>query len=170
MNIKIEIAGPADASQLAALHYLSHTTAFAEFASPEWVAGRRLPEYQDRWRSLLAGPADGKRARTWKATEPEAGNDVIGMVRISEMSEEEAQLTSMHVHPGYQRRGIGSLLMDAAVDHMRELGFSTAILGVIQANKAARAMYERRGWKVDELRPNGIEGVPTSVYRISLKP
>lgn len=172
MIINIEIAGPGDAPQLAALHFLSHKTAFAQFADPDWVANLKLADYERRWQDsfpVSTGDATPPRSRTWKATSPETGDEVIGMVRVAEMSEHEAQLMSMHVHPDHHRRGIGSLLMDRAMSFIHEAGFHKAQLGVIQANVAARALYEQRGWEVDELHDKGTEGVPIAVYRLSPK-
>ncbi len=163
MTVSIEVAGSADAAEMAAVHYLSHTTSFAEFASPEWVKSRDPDEYLKQWQAFLTG--NDPRERAWKAVD---SGRVVGTVKISAMSDVEAQLASMHVHPEWHRRGIGTQLMDAAMEFMRETGFTTAILGVIQANTAARALYERAGWQVDELRPDGIEGVPVAVYRYDL--
>lgn len=166
MNVKIDNAGASDAPELGALHYLSHTTSFAEFASPEWVASRRLENYVTQWADFLFGTGGDARARAWKAVD---GETIVGMVRVSAMSATEAQLTSMHVHPDWHRRGIGGLLMNTAMSFMRDTGFETAILGVIQANIAARTLYERGGWQVAELRSTGVEGVPAAIYRLSLK-
>lgn len=165
-GVDIDIAGLSDAPELARLHYLSHTTSFAEFASPEWVESRRLEDYLRQWQEFLSGATRDSRARAWKAVESQV---VVGMVRVGAMSEREAQLSSMHVHPQWQRRGIGRLLMDTAVSFMRDAGFETAILGVIQANTAARTLYEHGGWQVAELRPDGIEGVPVATYRLQVK-
>lgn len=166
LDVKIEIAGVSDVPQLGALHYLSHTTSFAVFASPEWVASRQLENYVTQWTDFLSDSGGDSRTRAWKAVD---GESIVGMVRVSTMCATEAQLTSMHVHPDWHRRGIGGLLMNTAVSFMRDAGFETATLGVIQANTAARTLYERGGWQVAELRSTGVEGVPAAVYKLSLK-
>ena len=168
MSIKIEIAGPSDAAEVAALHYLSHTTAFAAFSSPEWVQSRSKDEYLRQWQEFFTNNAEEPRSRAWKARD--ADGTLAGMVKVAPMDEREAQLTSMHVHPDFHRRGIGRQLMDTAVEFMRDVaGFETAILGVIEANTAARALYERGGWSIDQRRERGNEGVPYFIYRIALK-
>jgi hypothetical protein len=60
----IQIAAAADSDELAALHYLSHTKSFAAFASPEWVASRKLETYQSQWKGHLA--RRDPRARAWE--------------------------------------------------------------------------------------------------------
>ncbi len=165
MSFQSIVACPADVVALAELHYLSHTVSFAPFASQEWVESRVLAEYEERWRGSLARAETEARARVWKVV---VGGAVIGTVGIFPMSGCEAQLTNMHVRPDFHRRGIGSMLMNTAEAFLGEAGFETAILGVIQANTAARTLYERHGWQVDELKPTGVEGVPIAIYRLDL--
>lgn len=165
MPFNIEVATPADADGLAALHHLSHTKSFAAFASPEWVKSRRLETYLTQWRNNLdkdnLNPKDPK-SRTWVA---HAEDRIVGMVRISPMAEDGlAQLTSMHVDPDHQGQGIGGALMKTAEGFIREAGYRRAILGVIVANRRARALYEKSGWTMIEEHPTGVEGVPTAVY------
>jgi ribosomal protein S18 acetylase RimI-like enzyme len=167
MTVKILVASQSDAHTLAELQYLSHTTAFAKFASPEWVSSRSLLAYEKQWDEFFSDTQSTDNvSRAWKAEDKGA---VVGMVKISPANAAEAHLASMHVHPEHHRRGIGSLLMDGAVKYMKEAGFEIASLGVIQGNTAARSMYEQRGWTVHELQDTGIEGVPIAIYRLPLK-
>jgi len=166
MSLVAEIAGPADADALAGLIYQSHTVSFAPFASPEWVASRDLETYRKQWHEFFERSQDDARSQAWKVV---ADDRVVGMVKISPLSNGEAQLASMHVHPDYHRRGIGTLLMNAAMAFVSEAGYKTASLGVIQANAPARGIYERFGWTVRELRDNGIEGVPIALYEIEVR-
>lgn len=160
MPYTIHIATSVDAADVAALHHLSHTTSFAAFASPEWVASRKLENYRAQWAAHL-GKRD-PRGRTWVAR---VEGRIVGMVRISPMPEEGlAQLTSMHVHPDYQGQGIGRSLMNIAEKFIEEAGYQRAVLGVIVANHRARALYEKRGWTMIEQRPTGVEGVPSATY------
>ena len=166
MNVEVELAGLSDAGGLADLHYLSHIVSFAQFASPEWLRNRDRSDYLRQWDESLKSVELDDRSRAWKVL---SGRLIVGMVKVGPMSESEAQLSSMHVHPNHHRKGIGSLLMTTAIDFMRESGYSSASLGVIQENTAARAIYERYGWTVRELSPTGVEGVPIAVYDLVLK-
>ncbi len=166
MRFTVEIAGPPDALAMAELHHLSHTVSFASFASEQWISSREKGEYRDRWVEFLTHAETDTRSQAWKVAAEEM---VVGMVKVGPMDGSEAQLSSMHVHPDYQRRGIGSLLMNAAIEFIHTAGFERAILGVIQANEPARAVYERNGWNVQELHPTGVEGVPIAVYGIDIE-
>ena len=160
----VEQVGAEDAPALAELHYLSHTTSFAAFASPEWVASRRLDDYRRQWSDFFARQAPGSRA--WAVR---IEGRLAGMVKVAPEPEPGlAQLTSMHVHPDFQGRGIGRALLETAVEFMKGAGYQRAILGVIQANDKARGLYESGGWQVLERREKGIEGVPIATMWRSL--
>lgn len=155
----IETATSEDAIAMAALHYLSHTTSFAQFASPEWVGSRELEKYQESWTAALTSDSPG--ASAWVAR---MNGEIVGIVRVTPLSEGVAQLISMHVHPEQQGRGIGRALMNTAMSFTKDCNYKRAELGVIQANAPARGLYESAGWTVKELHDNGTEGVPIAIY------
>jgi ribosomal protein S18 acetylase RimI-like enzyme len=62
-----------------------------------------------------------------------------------------AQLWGMYVAPTVQRRGIGAMLLRAAIDHARTR-VALVQLSVLQANAAARELYRSFGFV-----PYGIE-------------
>lgn len=115
---------------------------------------------------MLTGESDSDTA-TIIAEHPEQG--IIGTVRVSTLDSPkfDAQLTGMHVDPTITGQGVGSLLMELAVDFIRKQNFRKVELGVIAANTGARRFYEKHGWTLVEELPNGIEGVPIAIYGFS---
>ncbi len=165
---------------IARLHYLSHTIAFREFASQEWLATRDLGEYERTWRDLMTNPSPGN--VFWVAR---SLGEIVGMVRVSPAASlpagaearlspsarrplNFASLNSMHVHPDKRGAGIGRQLMAAATAHMESAGYTHAYLGVIEANTEARRFYEAAGWREESREPVGVEGVPICHYRLAL--
>lgn len=55
------------------------------------------------------------------------------------------------VKPAVRKHGIGSRLLDHAIDYIHSQGYSHASILVSQMNKEARQLYERRGFYVDRL-------------------
>lgn len=55
------------------------------------------------------------------------------------------ELTELHVHPDFRRRGVGGRLHDALLDG---LASPTAVLTTQTDNEAALTLYEGRGWEV----------------------
>ncbi len=60
-----------------------------------------------------------------------------------------SNLAAIYVDPGMYRRGIGRALMDAAVAHLCEQGFTAAILWVLIDNERGRRFYDTYGWRPD---------------------
>ena len=58
-------------------------------------------------------------------------------------------LNDLFVVPERRRGGVGSALLQAAVDHARALGAVRVSLNTDVGNATAQATYEARGWKRD---------------------
>lgn len=79
----------------------------------------------------------------------EANGFPIGQVwvdRVIIAKESAAFLWALRVMPGFQRLGIGSRLLDAAEEQLKELGFSFAEITTDVHNEDARRLYESRGY------------------------
>lgn len=63
-------------------------------------------------------------------------------------NDQDQQLHRLYVHPEFQNKGIGTALMEAALDHPRLKEAETVYLDVWEHNHGARKLYERYGFKV----------------------
>lgn len=78
---------------------------------------------------------------------------LIGYYGIYTMYEN-ADIARIGVDASYRRRGIGSVLLKDAEQKAKEAGCEKMQLEVRASNEAARAFYEKHGFKQDGLRPN----------------
>src|SRR5262245_2728474 len=69
-----------------------------------------------------------------------AGGEVIGTVTTTAYGRELAWVGMMLVDPAHRRRGVGTALMEVALDHLRERGVATVKL---DATPMGRPVYER---------------------------
>lgn len=65
----------------------------------------------------------------------------------------EAEILNLAVHPEARRKGIGSQLIDAAIEWSRGLGAENVFLEVRASNANAIRFYERQGFVVAGKRP-----------------
>jgi GNAT superfamily N-acetyltransferase len=84
----------------------------------------------------------------------EAGGIVVGFASFAPTRDEDAATTTgeipaIYVSPEVLGAGVGRDLFAAAIDGLREAGFSRATLWVLEANQRARRFYEKAGWTWD---------------------
>jgi L-amino acid N-acyltransferase YncA len=91
-----------------------------------------------------------ERAATFATTIPEtvvadAGGRIVGMVNV-DVSRFGYGVLGMLVDAGWRGRGVGSALLQAAIDLSRELGVHKLCLDVWPANAAALGLYRKFGF------------------------
>ncbi|MEV0010879.1 GNAT family N-acetyltransferase [Streptomyces sp. NPDC047973] len=76
-------------------------------------------------------------------------------------------LWQLAVHPALQSCGIGTLLVEAAEQRIRDRGLHQAELGVEDGNPRARALYERLGYVAYDRRPDSwdVQGPDGTLHR-----
>ncbi|HEY8314784.1 MAG TPA: GNAT family N-acetyltransferase [Candidatus Baltobacteraceae bacterium] len=60
-------------------------------------------------------------------------------------------LEDIFVAPGMRRHGVAAALLDRALAHARSEGVAGMFLETARDNQAARALYERAGWSLEQL-------------------
>lgn len=113
------------------------------------LAGRMRPLDESVISSLIKDLPGLANCRVFLA---EVGDRPVGvaMCFVGYSTFKGAPLLNIHdlaVHPDFQRRGIGSQLLTAAIEFAREQKFCSVTLEV-QADNPARQLYARRGFKV----------------------
>lgn len=84
----------------------------------------------------------------------------------------EGEVANLAVAPGSRRQGIGSALLDAAIEESRIRGVSDLYLEVRESNHSARRLYESRGFE-EVSRRKGYYRSPLEdalILRRTLKP
>jgi ribosomal protein S18 acetylase RimI-like enzyme len=74
--------------------------------------------------------------------------------------EEAGEIYALYVRYGYQRRGLGRKLLQAAVRHLRQLGMYSLVIGSVVANEPANQFYKSLGGQVVGQRESEDEGFP----------
>jgi GNAT superfamily N-acetyltransferase len=78
------------------------------------------------------------------------------------------EIRSLYIDPTVHGRGLGTAVLDAAVDALLAQGCPELVLWVIEGNATARRFYEHRGWAADGARrttPVADEAVVEVRYR-----
>jgi ribosomal protein S18 acetylase RimI-like enzyme len=80
-------------------------------------------------------------------------HDAGYMIVSTPSKEDRCYVSSVYVLPAYQGKGIGRAFMAEARRYAQRRGFDRIWLGVMTANTAARAWYERNGFRFVKKEP-----------------
>jgi GNAT superfamily N-acetyltransferase len=150
MTITLRPGGPADLMAVGALHQRSRVAAYSSFLPPQALV-QPSPQAMGRyWTERWEYERD-----THRMTVAERDGRLVGFTYLGPDDEDDpltGLLCAIHLEPAERGRGIGRRLMIDALGAMRARGLRRAALWVLRQNAAARAFYERGGW-----RPTGAE-------------
>ena len=91
----------------------------------------------------------------------ESGNTLAGVMGVNA----DGYLWACYVDPAFQRMGVASALIDAAVSHFRAKGLAQLSLDLIEGNASATAFYTARGWVEQSRRSETLPGHEATVIR-----
>jgi len=162
--VSVRAATDGDVPEIARIQIDTWRTAYARLLPPavlaaatperaiaEWTAAVLRPP-SPRHRVLVArdqewtvgfvafGPAGQVGSAAEQAEEPTHGHDDPPGTGV---------LHTLLVEPRWSRRGHGSRLLAAAVDHLRADGLARAVVWLIEGDVAATTFYESAGWQRD---------------------
>jgi ribosomal protein S18 acetylase RimI-like enzyme len=167
-RVEIVSATLADAPGLRDLHLTTWELTYRTRAAEAWF-GERLAAHAVRdWGEVVGSQA----ARGGEVLVAKSDGWIVGLCQYGPSEdpdhdpEQVGQIQRLYVHPKRQRIGIGTSLLAASVDRLRQAGADTAILWVLETDQRAQAFYERLGWEPDGAR---LTHPPTDLrYRLAL--
>jgi GNAT superfamily N-acetyltransferase len=166
VTISLRAPEPADIDAMLALIDACDGT-YREFAPAGWEPP---PAGSARWVAEL-----GRRGE-WARVALEAPAGVVGLVAWGPAGTGPgrapipgiAHLSALFVDPRHWCRGIGTRLLDAAIDAMRGAGYARAQLMTIEGSPA-EAFYRAQGWRRDGRDAfHQLVGLPAVGYALKL--
>ena len=149
-NVTVRWAQVKDARAIANVHVASWRAAYPGLLPDEVLAELSIDAREREWRKWLS--EGGERQHTLLA---ESGGGVIAFCTLKMPSADEdegedvGEIPALYADPRYFATGVGTLLIEAGLEVMRERGYREAILWMLEGNERAAAFYERRGWHRD---------------------
>ena len=159
-----------NAESIAAIQVAGWQTAFRGIASDDYLDRLDPAAGAAGWRIGIAKPPS-PRQRVFVA---ELESEIVGFVTIFPSrdedldSEQVGEVGAIYVSPEHWGRGVGQALMARAVDELRSLGFTDAMLWTLAAAKRSRTFYEAGGWSTDGSTKEMNLGRPVILVRYRL--
>lgn len=168
-GVRVRRAVESDARGIALVHVRSWRVAYRGILPDEVLDGLSVDQRERGWRDRLA-ERDG-RAFTLV---PDADGAVAGFCTVATPSRDKdaaprvAEIEAIYVVPDAWRGGIGTALLDAALEELRARGYQEATLWVLAENERARAFYAACGFEPDGAEKQ-LEGIGAGVTEVRLR-
>ncbi len=88
-----------------------------------------------------------------------AGGRLAAMGALRRVDDETAEMCRLRVHPDFQRRGYGALMLETLEERGRELGYSVLCADTTLQQSAAVALYRKYGWRELRREERGVSVV-----------
>ena len=167
-DVSVRPARPADAERVARVQLSTWRTAYADLLPAEALD---VPEVQAAalWLGAVESPPS-PRHRLLVALERD---ELVGFAASGPATDEgvddqsTAELLTVLVEPRWGRRGHGSRLLAATVEHWRAADFATAVAWAFERDAATRGFLVGSGWEPDGT-SRGLDTGPRVVRQLRL--
>ena len=155
----IRVATAADAAAIARVHVESWRWAYRGHLPDDHLDGLSVESRAEGWTRLVA--------RETPVFVAELYGRVVGFVALA-LHAHEGEVSAIYVDPSVAGTGMGRALMEHAVHVLRQRGYTSACLWVLETNDRARRFYEIAGWHSDGFtKVDDIDGVRLHEVRYS---
>ena len=150
-------ASPDDAWPLAAVDVASWQSAYRGLLPDDYLDALSVEQRAADWQRRLLGH-DAERGRSTLVADEDG--EILGFLRFGPDEDDPTAgfVFLLYVLPARWRSGVGAALMAAGEARLREMGFTSAALAVLEANDRARRFYEQLGWRTDGARQHETYG------------
>lgn len=145
-DVSVRPARPEDAERVARVQLSTWRTAYAELLPAEALD---VPEVQAA--ALWLGAVESPPTPAHRLLVAMDRDELVGFAASGPSDEVDGavELLTLLVEPRWGRRGHGSRLLAASVDHWRGAGFPTALTWAWEADAATRGFLTGSGWEPD---------------------
>jgi ribosomal protein S18 acetylase RimI-like enzyme len=145
----IRLAVPGDAAALARVQVESWHAAYAGLMPAAVLDAFTFEARAPRWQAILTRDAPEQRTLVITSGGLVAGFASTGPSRDEGAAPGVAELYALYLAPGSWGRGLGRTLFAAALEGLREQGYASVTLWVLDGNARARRFYEAAGMRAD---------------------
>jgi GNAT superfamily N-acetyltransferase len=147
-DVSVRPARPEDAERVARVQLATWRTAYSDLLPPEALD---VPEMQAA--ALWLGAVESPPSPQHRLLVAMERDELVGFAASGPAGDEDVEgaveLMTLLVEPRWGRRGHGSRLVAASVEHWRGLGFPTAVTWVWERDPATRGFLTGTGWEPD---------------------
>jgi GNAT superfamily N-acetyltransferase len=140
-DVAVRAARPGDVPEIARIQIDTWRTAYKRFLPASVLDALDVAQAAEAWGAAVAEPPSPAH-HVLVASE---GEILVGFAAVAG----EAAVAALLVEPRWGRRGHGSRLLAAAVDHLRADAMTRLVAWVPDGDRASIAFYTSAGWELD---------------------
>jgi GNAT superfamily N-acetyltransferase len=155
-DLSVRPALPGDAAELGRIQVDTWRTAYGDVVPPGVLDRLTVEAAADRWAAAITSPPSSKH-HVLVALEQEWRVGFVALGPADDLEPDDLEpastlgLALILVEPRWGRRGHGSRLLAAAIDHARADGMTRAIAWLPEGDTASRNFLVSAGWGPDGL-------------------
>ena len=138
-----------DALGIAHIHVRTWQCAYKGQIPDSYLNNLSIEERASGWKKILSTVEKGNHALVAEHQNQIVGWCTFGKSRDEDVVDGRVALYGIYVDPQYIGMGIGSQLMETAMDTLRNDGYKEVTLWVLDTNEKSRKFYEKRGWIIE---------------------
>lgn len=96
-----------------------------------------------------------------------AGDEIVGFSANRRIDPDTVELAGIVVLADHGGRGVGTALVEAAVEQARSEGYGSMVVKTETSNHRARSFYEKLGFEVDGTESEPVDSTTVEVWRLS---
>lgn len=149
-DVAVRVARPGDVPEIGRIQVDTWRMAYRRFLPASVLEALTVERAAEAWAAAVEAPPTPAH-RVLVATERDR---VVGFAAVGPSEEDdagpgEAAVAALLVEPRWGRRGHGSRLLAAAVDHLRADGVTRLVAWVPDGDRASAGFYDSAGWERD---------------------
>lgn len=155
-----------DAEGIGAIHVGAWQWAYRGLMPDEFLDGLDPFDRAETWASRLASAETCLRQLVAVVDGGVVGFASIGASRDEDADPATGEVMAIYLDPSHVGTGIGRQLFSGALGKLREAGFKTVTVWVLDTNTRGRAFYEKAGMQLDgSSKRDEIRGFPVTEFR-----
>ena len=143
MIMKIRIATPQDAKNVKTAHYYAYQVSYRGYLPDDFLDNMPFDE------AIIERTANAIKEHEYYVAEID--NQVVGFARLNYPEEKTVEIMALYVHPDFQKKGVGSTLIQEICRLKKENGYTQLVLWTIK-NGPSVGFYQKQG-----LAPSNME-------------
>ena len=149
-KITIRESEVSDALGIATVHVKSWQKTYRGQVPDSYLDNLSIPERASKLEKMI----EENRKKNVHNFVIEEDKLIVGILAVGENTDNDlpsnvGQLYVIYIHPDHEGKGFGSMLMNKAIEILKEDGYTKATLWVLDTNSKARSWYEHKGWKIE---------------------